>query len=1193
MGTHNQGDPAKSVQQPPRSPRGPQLRREFVSFAVLGVLGVAAAYLSVRVPETDAYIDMRWTFGLMGFALLRHWWSAVLLAVLLSIAGANQGSMPEAVIGDMAYALPCLILVRIADARVLKRATHPVTYGAAWFLTVLLCYVVFITPIAWAGTALQRGEPMGLRTVSALITQPLLTEALLVGLVSSLVMVLLFSHGRSRRNEAYLRALIQASPLAIISLDTDGNVLTWNPAAERIFGWAAGEVIGGPLPIVPPEGRETSLDLRRRVAEGAVVSNLELIRRRKDGTNVEIRLSTAPVVALGDGQGPIMAIIEDISERKRAEERIAMLAQISDTAPSSITVHDFDGNFLYANERTFELHGYSREEFMAAKLRDVDAPASQALIAERMRLIEEHGEATFEVHHYHRDGSTFPLEVNVKLVDWGGTPAMLSIGTDIGERKQSQELLAASEARFRTLFENAPVGIFTTTSEGRVLSVNPEMARIVGVDSPEEAIRHFTDLGAELYVRPERRDDFLQMLKEKGGVENFEYEARTADGRVIWLTMNARIVERLDDGTFIIEGFTTDVTKRRQAEDAYARVCRMASELICVADIRTATFLQVNPAFGATLGYSEDELLSRSFLEFVHPDDVDDTVRIIEDRLQQGVNVISFENRYRCKDGTYCYLEWNSHPVPEEERTYAIAHDVTERRLAEAERERLMSAIEQTGEIVMITDAGAQILYVNPAFEHCTGYSREEAIGRTPRFLRSGEHDDAFYERLWSALSAGQTWHGRFVNKRKDGTIYTEEATISPVCDTSGRVVNYVGVKRDITEQLAAEAERAGLEEQFHQAQKLDSVGRLAGGIAHDLNNLLVPILGYGEILMEDFGDDRGLSGSIEAIMQAGTRARDLVRQLLAFSRKQVLEFRPVDLNEVLSQFEGLLRSTIREDVRIEVVLAPSLPLVRGDVGQLEQVVMNLAVNAQDAMPDGGTLTIETQVTRLDDEYAAVHDGVTPGEYVMLGVSDTGCGIDEETREHIFEPFFSTKEDGGTGLGLATVYGIVKQHSGSVWVYSEPGRGATFKIYLPVAEHVDISEPAPAAGPRDLKGSETILLVEDHDQVRELAHAILRRHGYNVLLAGSGEEALGLMESYTDPLHLVLTDVVMPQMSGKALFERLTETHPGLRVLYMSGYTDNVIAHRGVVDEGVNFIQKPFAVQALVAKVRQVLEQNG
>lgn len=887
-----------------------------------------------------------------------------------------------------------------------------------------------------------------------------------------------------------------------------------------------------------------------------------------------------------------MAIIEDISERKRAEERIAMLAQVSDTAPSSITVHGLDGSFLYANERTFELHGYSREEFMAANLRDIDAPPSQALIAERMRLIEEQKEATFEVQHYRHDGSTFPLEVNVKLVDWGGTPAMLSIGTDIAERKQAQELLRESEMRFRQLFENAPVGIFTTKSDGRVLSVNPEMARIVGVDGPDDAIRHFTDLGAEFYVRPERRDDFIHMLREKGGVENFEYEARTADGRVIWLTMNARIVERLDDGTFIIEGFTTDVTKRKQAEDAYARVCRMASELICVADIRTATFLQVNPAFGATLGYSEDELLSRPFLEFVHPDDVDDTVRIIEDRLRQGVNVISFENRYRRKDGTYCYLEWNSHPVPEEGLTYAIAHDVTERRLAEAERERLMSAIEQTGEIVMITDADAQILYVNPAFEHCTGYTREEAIGRTPRFLRSGEHDDAFYGRLWSTLNAGQTWHGRFVNRRKDGTVYTEEATISPVCDTFGHVVNYVGVKRDITEQLAADAERVGLEEQVHQAQKLDSVGRLAGGIAHDLNNLLVPILGYGEILVEDFGDDRRLSGPIEAIMQAGTRARDLVRQLLAFSRKQVLEFRPVDLNDVLSQFESLLRSTIREDVRIEVVPAPSLPLIRGDVGQLEQVVMNLAVNAQDAMPDGGTLTIETQLTQLDDEYAAVHDGVTPGEYAMLGVSDTGCGIDEETMEHIFEPFFTTNDDGGTGLGLATVYGIAKQHGGSIWVYSEPGRGATFKIYLPVAEHVDISEPAPPAGPRDLNGFETILLVEDHDQVRELAHEILRRHGYNVLLANDGEEALALMGSYTDPLHLLLTDVVMPQMSGKALFERLTETRPGLRVLYMSGYTDNVIAHRGVIDEGVNFIQKPFAVQALAAKVRQVLDSD-
>lgn len=283
MGTHRQGEPGTSVRQSPQPPRGSRLRREIVTFAVLGVLGVAAAYVSIGTPETDVYIDARWTFGLMGFALLRYWWSAVLLAVVPSIAGVHQSSLPGAVIGDMAYALPCLILVRIAHVMVLKRASHPAAYGAAWFLMVILCYEAFITPITGAAIALQRGEAMGPRIALAWMTQPLLTEALLVALVSSLVMVLLFSHGRSRRNEAYLRALIEASPLAIISLDMDGNVLTWNPAAERIFGWKPDEVIGGPLPIVPPEGRETSLDLRRRVAEGAVVSNLELIRRRKDG----------------------------------------------------------------------------------------------------------------------------------------------------------------------------------------------------------------------------------------------------------------------------------------------------------------------------------------------------------------------------------------------------------------------------------------------------------------------------------------------------------------------------------------------------------------------------------------------------------------------------------------------------------------------------------------------------------------------------------------------------------------------------------------------------------------------------------------------------------------------------------------------------------------------------------------------
>ncbi|MEJ2041178.1 MAG: ATP-binding protein, partial [Desulfosarcinaceae bacterium] len=410
--------------------------------------------------------------------------------------------------------------------------------------------------------------------------------------------------------------------------------------------------------------------------------------------------------------------------------------------------------------------------------------------------------------------------------------------------------------------------------------------------------------------------------------------------------------------------------------------------------------------------------------------------------------------------------------------------------------------------------------------------------------------------------------------------------------DDQGRLTRMTGICTDITDRKHEEAEKKYLQQQFHQTQKLESVGRLAGGVAHDLNNLLSPILGYSEMLIDEAPPGGPWVAPLKEILKAGFRARDLVRQLLAFSRKQALDFTSVDLNALLKDFENLLRRTIREDIVIQMNLASALPSIKGDMGQLEQVVMNLAVNAQDAMPEGGRLTIETTSLFLDEAYAAEHRGSKPGPYVMLLVSDTGHGMDLRTRELIFEPFFTTKEvNAGTGLGLATVYGIIKQHGGNIWVYSEPEMGTTFRIYLPVSDEVFGQEEPSLPAVSDLSGSETIFLVEDNEQVRDLALAILQHAGYTVLSASGGKEALERLSHYSGPLHLLLTDVIMPGINGRQLFSRAADLFPGLKVLYMSGYTAEVIAHHGIMDEGIDFIQKPFSVQALVAKVREVLDR--
>jgi signal transduction histidine kinase len=426
---------------------------------------------------------------------------------------------------------------------------------------------------------------------------------------------------------------------------------------------------------------------------------------------------------------------------------------------------------------------------------------------------------------------------------------------------------------------------------------------------------------------------------------------------------------------------------------------------------------------------------------------------------------------------------------------------------------------------------------------------------------------------------------------RSDGTEFPVLFHASSIL-TGGELAGLRGVIVDLSERKRIEKERARIEEQYHQAQTAESIGRLAGGVAHDLNNLLSPVIGYGEILQDELGPVDARRDAVGQILQAGFRARDLVRQLLAFSRRQTMEYKAVDLNSALSSFEKLLRRTMREDIELRVVLSPDIPAIMADIGQVEQVIMNLAVNAADAMPEGGTLTIETASVELDDEYEALHQDVKPGSYVMLAVKDTGTGMDQETIGHIFEPFFSTKDEQSTGLGLATVYGIVKQHGGSIRVYSEPGEGTTFTVYLPVSEGTPVDETATREAPGPATGLETILLVEDDAQVRELTQTILERQGYAVLVAENGPEALALLNARSEPVHLLLTDVDMTEMSGKELAIAAAEGHPEMKALYMSGYAEDIIAHRGALEDGIAFISKPFTIQALATRMREVLDRE-
>jgi two-component system, cell cycle sensor histidine kinase and response regulator CckA len=545
--------------------------------------------------------------------------------------------------------------------------------------------------------------------------------------------------------------------------------------------------------------------------------------------------------------------------------------------------------------------------------------------------------------------------------------------------------------------------------------------------------------------------------------------------------------------------------------------------------------------------------------------------------------------RYDFSEHDISFVEFHPLVCVLNEMADKISSQMTELRNAE---KKYRSIFENAVEGIFQTSPKGQILHANPAMARILGYdSADELTGSVPD-IRQLHVEPERREEFIRMMKEGKAVSGFHIQLfRKDRHPVWVSLHARPVFDKTGELSLMEGILEDITEYKRAEAEHAKLEDQLRHSQRMEAVGLLAGGIAHDFNNLLTPILGYSELLIADFSPDDPRRQKLQQVKQAAERAKEMTHRLLAFSRKQIIELKIVDLGSIISQFENMLRRTIRENITIEVGASPSLSLVHADAGQIEQVLLNLSINAQDAMPEGGTLTIEAVDIDLDESYTSSHPEVVPGEYVMLAVSDTGIGMDEETKVHVFDPFFTTKETGkGTGLGLSSVYGVVKQHGGSISVYSEKNQGSTFKIFLPriVKEGVTIKDHKPL--PEEVAyGHETILVVEDDEMVKILASTMLQDLGYEVLVAENPEHCTKLVREHKGPVNLLLTDVVMPGMNGRDLAEQLCLLLPDLKVLYMSGYTNNVIVRHGVLHNNVHFIQKPFSVHTLSQKIRHAL----
>ena len=606
----------------------------------------------------------------------------------------------------------------------------------------------------------------------------------------------------------------------------------------------------------------------------------------------------------------------------------------------------------------------------------------------------------------------------------------------------------------------------------------------------------------------------------------------------------------------------------------------------------------VNKTFLTTSGFKREDVIGRFCFEVSHgydePCEKHGEICMHREVLETGESRTCHHEHLQ-SEGSRVWVDILLSPLRDKEgnitRVIESVRDVSEmvhmhERVRESE-EKYRTILESIEEGYYEVDLAGNFTFLNDAMCRIRGFSRDELMGMSNREYMNPETAKRVYKIFNEVYRTGKpVKRVEWESIAKDGTINYGEASVLLMKDSNGQPIGFRGIVRDVSE-------RKRLEVQLLHAQKMESIGTLAGGIAHDFNNILTTIIGNASLALMDVGKDGPLREKIEEIKIAGERAASLTRQLLAFSRKQIIHPKVIDLNELLTGIEKMLGRLIGEDVELLTILDPALWQVEADPGQIEQMIMNLAINAKDAMPRGGKLTVETANVDLDGSYFRKH-GIKeeqPGTYVMLAVSDTGIGMDKKTQEHIFEPFFTTKEVGkGTGLGLSTVYGIVKQNNGFIWVYSEPGQGSTFKIYLPEVKGDAEAEEKERISVENLGGSETVLIVEDDDSLRKLARTVLKQRGYKVLEAENGEDALRVSEAHDGPIDLLITDLVMPKMGGKEVAERLQPLYPQMKVIYMSGYPDNAIVHHDVLAPGLNFFEKPFTPEGLARKVREALD---
>ena len=991
-----------------------------------------------------------------------------------------------------------------------------------------------------------------------------------------------------RVSEERLRTLFAQAPMGIALIDSlTGQLEDVNPRFAEITGRASEELLNMDwMQITHPDDVQEDLDNMARMNAGEI-TGFRMNKRyvRPDGSLVWIGMTIAPLHVAERTRPLHLCMIQDITERLKAEESLRELSQfnaeIVKSAPMGVIVYGPDLRFQVWNPYMERLTRVPTSAVVGRLPLEVFPFLRESGVLGRVERVL--GGAPAEINEFEMTPpdaghSEWVREATSALHNTAGNiVGVIAMVTDITESKVAEAALRASESRFRSLFEMSRSVMMTIDPmDGSIVDANEAASKFYGWPVEELRRKAITDLNG--LTTAEARERMDQVLHSQGTILHVSH--RRADGSVRDVEVSASPID-VGERT-LLYSIIHDITERTQAEESLREsqaryqglVERMPAALYQYSVRRGGVFY--SPRIEEYLGYPVGELLRnpRLWHDSIHPDDLPHVNSVIAAARDGSRGSLEYRIRDAVGKERWFREEFMASVKPDGEVLFdGLAQDITERKQMEEQLAKLSRALEQSPAMVLITDTTGRIEYANPRFSEVTGYSPAEVVGRNPRFLKSGDTSVDEYDKLWKTIVAGGVWRGQLHNKKKDGSLYWVRAVLSPVRGASGEILAFLGITEDITAQKA-------LEEELRQAQKMESVGRLAGGIAHDFNNMLGVIMARTQLAQWELEPGHGVHEHLLEVADATRRSADLTAQLLTFARKQVIAPRVLDLNETIANMLKLLRRLVGEDVLVAWRPDPTLWRVEMDPGQMDQLMVNLSVNARHAMPRGGTLTITTSNVSI----AVPPPGHRAGEFVRIDVQDTGHGMDADTREHVFEPFYTTKAAGeGTGLGLSTVYGIVQQNGGWITVDSAPEQGALFSIVLPRA--VTAKTPTVAVTSPVISGLETVLLVEDEAAVLAADRLMLERLGFTVICASSGAEAIELVRRHEGKIDVLMTDVVMPGLNGKEVSEAVLALKPGIKVLFTSGYTSDVIGTAGAIPAGVHYLEKPYTIESLAAAI--------